>query len=91
MSAIVRIPTALRSKAGGSARLSISGGNVQEALQQLKKACPALIPMLWSDDGSLRPQVSIYVNDVHIRYLDGVETPLAEGDEMFVMPMVMGG
>jgi molybdopterin converting factor small subunit len=64
---------------------------VQEALAQLMEAYPALHPVLWGDGGSLRPQVSVYVNDVHIRYLEGLETPLAEGDEVYVVPLVMGG
>ena len=87
----VRIPSALCAETDGHAQLSVSGDTVREALQQLIEAYPALRPMLWDDGGTLRPQVSVYVNDMHVRYLEGLETSLAAGDEVYVVPLVMGG
>jgi len=91
MSIRIRIPHALCAKSGGKTRLTVHAADVREALQQLAEACPGLTSVLWDDSGSLRPQVSVYVNDVHVRYLRGVATPLADEDEVYVMPLVMGG
>jgi len=87
----VRVPTALRTRTGGTTEIEVQAGDVAEALRQLESACPALIPVLRDEQGALRPRVSIYVNDRHVRYLQGIETPLQEGDEVYVVPIVMGG
>ncbi len=87
----VRIPTALRAKTGGQTRVEVQGGDVGEALQALEAAYPALQPVLRDEEGALRPRVSVYVNDRHIRFLQGLETLLRDGDEVYVVPVVMGG
>jgi MoaD family protein len=87
----VRVPTALRAQLGGQTRVQVDAGNVGEALQALEAAYPALRAVLRDEGGALRPRVSVYVNDRHIRYLQGLETPLQGGDEVYVVPVVMGG
>jgi molybdopterin synthase sulfur carrier subunit len=87
----VRVPTALRQVTGGTTRVRVEASDVATALQELEAACPALKPMLRDEAGTLRPRVSVYVNDRHVRYLQGMETRLQEGDEVYVMPIVMGG
>jgi molybdopterin synthase sulfur carrier subunit len=87
----VRVPTALRQATGGATRVQVEASDVAAALQELEAACPALQPVLRDEQGALRPQVSVYVNDRHVRYLQGLETPLQEGDEVYVVPIVMGG
>jgi molybdopterin synthase sulfur carrier subunit len=87
----VRVPTALRQVTGGTTRVRVEASDVATALQELEAACPALKPLLRDEAGTLRPRVSVYVNDRHVRYLQGMETRLQEGDEVYVMPIVMGG
>jgi len=87
----VRVPTALRTRTGGTTEIEVQAGDVATALQELEAACPALKPVLRDEQGALRPRVSVYVNDRHVRYLQGLETPLQEGDEVYVVPIVMGG
>jgi molybdopterin converting factor small subunit len=87
----VRIPTALRGKAEGTTQIEVQAGVVSEALEELETAYPALSPVLRDERGALRPRVSVYVNDRHVRFLQGLETPLREGDEVYVVPVVMGG
>jgi molybdopterin converting factor small subunit len=91
MSIRVRIPHALCAKANGKTHLAVTAADVGEALRQLARVCPELVPLVWNDRGLLRPQVNIYVNDVHVRYLDGTGTLLGDGDEVYVVPLVMGG
>jgi molybdopterin synthase sulfur carrier subunit len=87
----IRIPSALRSLTGGVTRLEVQGSTVAQVLQALEAAYPALVPYLRDGRGTLRPKVNIYVNDEHIRFRQGLQTPLQDGDEVFVMPLVMGG
>jgi molybdopterin synthase sulfur carrier subunit len=87
----VRVPTALRQVTGGAARIEVEATDIGAALKELEAAYPALKPVLRDREGVLRPRVSVYVNDRHVRYLQGLETPLQDGDEVFVLPVVMGG
>jgi MoaD family protein len=87
----VRVPTALRAQAGGQTHVELEAGDVGQALQALQAAYPALQPVLRGEDGALLPRVSVYVNDRHVRYLQGLETVLRDGDEVYVVPVVMGG
>ena len=87
----VRIPSALRTKDGGLTRVEVDAVDFAQALLGLEAACPALTPVLRDAQGGLRPKVGVYVNDVHIRYLYGLATPLQDGDQVYVLPIVMGG
>lgn len=91
MEAIVRIPGALRAHTGGTTQITIQASTVAQALRGLEERFPALLPLLRDEAGQLRPRVNIYVNDEHVRYRQGVQTPLQDGDTVFVMPIVMGG
>jgi molybdopterin converting factor small subunit len=87
----VRIPSALRTKVDGKTTIDVDADTVDGALRRLEVAYPALAPMLRDAGGTLRPKVMVYVNDVHIRLRQGVDTPLHDGDQVYVVPMVMGG
>jgi molybdopterin synthase sulfur carrier subunit len=87
----VRVPTALRAKTEGTTQIEVEATDIGAALKELESAYPALRAVLRDEEGTLRPRVSVYVNDRHVRYLQGLETPLQDGDEVFVLPVVMGG
>lgn len=91
MTVNVRIPSALRTQAGGLTRVEVRACDVAQALLELEAACPALTPVLRDAQGGLRLQVGVYVNDVHVRFLQGLATPLQDGDQVYVLPIVMGG
>lgn len=91
MTVYIRIPSALRSHTGGATEFTLQASTVAEALHSLEERFPALIPLLRDEAGRLYPKVNIYVNDQHVRYLQGEQTPLQEGDTVFIMPIVMGG
>jgi sulfur-carrier protein len=87
---IVRIPTPLRPHAGGLDRLDATGATVGEVLNQLTAQHPALRERLFDGD-ELRRFVNVYVNNEDIRYLEDLETPVAAGDEVSIIPAVAGG
>lgn len=91
MSVRVRIPTPLRPHAGGQAALSLSGDTVRAVLAALTEAAPGLRAQLLAEDGSLRSFVNVYVNGEDVRARSGLETPLADGDELTIVPAIAGG
>ncbi len=87
---VVRIPTPLRPHAGGVDKLDLAGSTVKELFDRLGEAHPALRERLF-DGEELRRFVNVYVNDEDIRYLEDLETPVAPGDEVSIIPAVAGG
>ena len=91
MPVTVRLPTALRSYAGQQARVDVEARTVGEALDALARQHPDLKPHLFEDSGRLRSFVNLFLGERDVRQLQGVETPLREGDTLLVVPSVAGG
>jgi sulfur-carrier protein len=91
MAITVKIPTQLRAAAGGSAETQVEGGTVGEVLDALFEQHADLRDRLSDDDGRLRRFVNVYVGGEDIRFGDGLDTPVADGDEVQILPAVAGG
>jgi molybdopterin converting factor small subunit len=91
MSVTVRIPTQLRELSGGAAELSAEGATVAEVLKALEAAYPGFAERLFDDHGELRRFVNVFVADEDIRFLDGVNTDVAPGATVSIVPAVAGG
>jgi sulfur-carrier protein adenylyltransferase/sulfurtransferase len=89
--ATILIPTAFRAFAGGVAKYDVAAGTVGEALGRLAEEYPNLRAHLYGDDGQPRQFVNIYLGEEDIRYLQGQETPLTDGDELTIVPSIAGG
>jgi sulfur-carrier protein len=87
----VRLPTVLRSHAGGASVVTLDGSTIGEVLGKLVAEYPGLTGQVVQADGSLHKFVNIYVNDDDVRYLDGLETPVPDGAEISILPAVAGG
>jgi sulfur-carrier protein len=87
----VWIPQVLRSAVGGQKQVELSGGNVRELVDALVAKFPALRQQLLTDDGDLNRFVNVYVNGQDVRYLNGLDTPVAERDEVRLLPAMAGG
>ena len=87
----VRIPTTLRSLAGGSSEVEAAGSTVGEVLKSLDAAHPGFAERLLDDDGGLRKFVNVFVADDDVRYLQGLDTPVPEGETVAIIPAVAGG
>jgi molybdopterin synthase sulfur carrier subunit len=87
----VRLPTVLRTHAGGASVVQVDGATVGEVLAKLVAEYPALAGQVVQEDGTLHKFVNIYVNDDDVRYLDGVDTPVPAGAELSILPAVAGG
>lgn len=87
---VVRIPTVLRKHTGGHAKVEAAGGTVRAVLGEVIGRYPDLEDQIL-EDGEMRGFVNLYVDDEDIRYLDGLDTDVAEGSEIAIMPAVAGG
>lgn len=87
----VRLPTVLRPAANGQSTVSVEGETVGDVLKALVHEFPGLESNLIDDDGGVRKFVNVYVNDEDIRFLDKLDTPVTDGDEVAILPAVAGG
>jgi molybdopterin synthase sulfur carrier subunit len=91
MSAKVRIPTQLRSLAGGASEVAVAGATVGDLLKALDAAHPGFGDRLFDGSGKLRRFVNVFVADEDVRFLQGLDTPVAEGTTVSIVPAVAGG
>ena len=91
MATTVRVPGPLRRLTNGNAEVSVEGTTVGAVLTNLDATYPGFRDRLYDDAGSLRQFINIYVNDSDIRFAQGLDTPIAERDEVSIVPAVAGG
>jgi molybdopterin converting factor small subunit len=91
VSVSVRIPTTLRTLTGGQSEVSLEGANVRDVLASLDGAHPGFADRLLDDDGKLRRFVNVFVADDDIRFLEGLDTPVPDGETVSIIPAVAGG
>jgi MoaD family protein len=86
----VQIPTPMRQHTENQTTVEASGGTVQALLNDLVTKYPGLQQRLFLN-GQVRQFVNLYLNDEDIRYLDNLNTPVKDGDELAIIPAVAGG
>jgi sulfur-carrier protein len=89
--ATVRIPTPLRKLTNGAEEVSAAGATVGELLVDLEKKYPGIKERLCDDSGQVRRFVNIFANDEDIRFLQNLDTPIKETDEVSIVPAIAGG
>jgi len=89
--ATVRIPPVLRASVGGEREISADGASVGEVLRSLTAAHPATEAQIFAADGELNRYVNVYLNDEDVRVLDGLQTTVADGDTLVILPAMAGG
>lgn len=87
----LRIPTPLRTYTGGKSEVNVSGTKISEVLADLTRQYPAIKPHLFNEGGDLRPFVNLFIGEHNIRDLQGVETPIKDGDRVMLIPSIAGG
>ena len=91
MAVTVRIPTTLRTLTGGTSSVDVDGANVGDVLAALEEAYPGFHDRIFGDDGQLRRFVNVFVSDEDVRYIDGLATPVPDGETVSIVPAVAGG
>jgi sulfur-carrier protein len=91
MSARVRVPTILRTYTKGESEVSADGDTLGDVLDSLDASYPGIKGRIVDEDGALRRFVNVYVGNDDVRFLDGLETKVADGTQISVIPAVAGG
>ena len=91
MSATVRVPTQLRTLTGGASEIAVEGNTVADLLASLDAAHPGFRDRLFDDSGKLRRFVNVFVADEDVRFLQGLDTKVSEGQTVSIVPAVAGG
>jgi molybdopterin synthase sulfur carrier subunit len=87
----VLVPGPLREYCDGASELSLSAGNVRDALHELERNHPSLYRNVCDETGAVRRHINIFVNASHMRDREGLDTALIPGDEVIILPAVSGG
>ena len=91
MAVKVRIPTPLQKLTNGQAEIESQGTTVTELLEQLNRQYPGIKERLCDETGKLRRFVNVFVNEEDIRFLQGDQTAIKDGDEVSIIPAIAGG
>ncbi|MGH8001958.1 MAG: MoaD/ThiS family protein [Brasilonema sp.] len=91
MTVKVLVPTALQKFTNNQATLECKGDTIAKLFDSLEENCPGIKSRLCDEDGKPRRFLNLYVNSEDIRFLDGTDTPLNDGDEVSIVPAVAGG
>lgn len=87
----VRLPTVLRPAANGRSAVEAEGASVGDVVSSLIADYPDLAENLVDSHGGIRKFVNVYVNDEDIRFIEKLNTPVTDGDEVAILPAVAGG
>lgn len=91
MSVTVRVPTTLRTLTAGESEVAVDGATVSDVLDGLEEKHPGFRERLLDEDGGLRRFVNVFVSDDDVRFLDGLQTPVPDGETVSIIPAVAGG
>ena len=91
MAVSVRIPTPLRKFPNGQSDVEIEGESVGEVIDNLEASHSGIKEKLIDESGSIRRFVNVYLNEEDIRFLDGADTEVKDGDSVTIVPAIAGG
>jgi len=89
--ATVRIPTPLRKLTDGKEEVAAAGSTIGEVITNLEKAYPGIRARICDESGAVRKFVNIFANDEDIRFLNNLDTPVKDSDEVSIVPAIAGG
>lgn len=88
---VLRIPTPLRAYTNGQSDVTVTGSNISEALTDLTTQYPTIKAHIFNEGGELRPFVNLFVGEHNIKDLQGVDTPIKDGEKLMLIPSIAGG
>ncbi|CAN0325453.1 unnamed protein product [Phaeothamnion confervicola] len=91
MAVTVRIPTTLRPLSGGASQVQVEGDVLSDVIANLDAAHPGFKDRLLDESGAMRKFVNLFVADDDVRYLDGLDTKVPDGETVSIIPAVAGG
>lgn len=89
--ATVRIPTPLRKLTEGKEEVTAQGATIAEVIASLEKSYPGIKARICDEKGDVRRFVNIFANEEDIRFLQNLDTPVSDKDEISIVPAIAGG
>ena len=90
MPVTVRIPPPLRPLVGDQSQVACAPGTIREILGELDSRHAGFLDRV-TEGGNLRRFVNVFVAGEDVRFADGIDTPVADGQEVTILPAVAGG
>lgn len=87
----ILVPAALRAYCEGASELELSASSVRAVLEELKRGHPSLYCNICDETGSVRRHMNLFVNTLHVRDREGLDTALVPGDVVTILPAISGG
>lgn len=87
----VRIPTPLQRLTNGQGEVACEGQTIADLIKDLDQRYPGIKERICDQSGSLRRFVNVFINEEDIRFLQGDQTALKDGDEVSIIPAIAGG
>ncbi|NQT30305.1 MAG: MoaD/ThiS family protein [Candidatus Saganbacteria bacterium] len=87
----VRIPQPLQKLTQGKDQVEVSASDVVGLIDSLEKSFPGIKDRICDESGKIRRFINIYVNEEDVRFLEGGQTLLKDGDEVSIIPAIAGG
>ncbi|HLH77759.1 MAG TPA: ubiquitin-like small modifier protein 1 [Candidatus Binataceae bacterium] len=87
----VRVPTPLRKFTAGAGEIGAAGANLKDVIEDLERNHPGLRERLLDENGQIRRFVNIYLNGDDVRFLDQLNSPVKDGDDISIVPAIAGG
>jgi molybdopterin synthase sulfur carrier subunit len=87
----VFVPSSLRRYTAGQSKAQVSGGTINEIIDDLEQQYPGVKSRLCDDSGQIKRYVNVFVNDEEIRALQGADTAVSDRDEVSIVPAMAGG
>ena len=91
MAVTVLIPQPLRGLTGDQSTVDGAAGTLLTCIEDLEARFPGMRERMLDEDGDLRRFVNVYINGEDVRFEQGLETPVSDGDEVSIVPAVAGG
>ena len=87
----IHVPSVLRHYCEGALEFSLRAERLRDALEQIERRYPALYRCVCDETGAVRRHVNLFVNTSDMRTREGLDTALAPGDVVMILPAVSGG
>ena len=87
----IKIPTPLRSLTNDEDTVAVNAPNLKELIAQMENSYPGIAERLLDENNELRRFVNIFINGEDVRFLDGLDSPVRDADEVSIVPAVAGG
>ena len=91
MAISILVPAALRAYTDRQAEIEVNGGTAGEVIVGLAAKYPDIRKHIYKDDENLRDFINVFIGDTNIKELDGLQTPVKDGDSVMLVPAIAGG